>query len=27
MKAGWSWRNLTALEAIDAVYRGVSGQH
>jgi hypothetical protein len=27
MKEGWSWRNLTALEAIDAVYRGVSGQH
>jgi hypothetical protein len=26
MKAGWPWRNLTALEAIDAVYRGVSGQ-
>jgi hypothetical protein len=27
MKAGWPWRNLTALEAIDAVYRAVSGQH
>ncbi|MGD0877336.1 MAG: hypothetical protein ABSA01_04210 [Anaerolineales bacterium] len=27
MKEGWPWRNLTALEAIDAVYRGVSGQH
>ena len=26
MKAGWPWRNLTALEAIDAVYRAVSGQ-
>jgi hypothetical protein len=27
MKAGWPWRNLTALLAIDAVYRAVSGQH
>ena len=27
MKEGWPWRNLTALEAIDAVYRAVSGQH
>jgi len=27
MKEGWPWRNLTALQAIDAVYRGVSGQH
>jgi hypothetical protein len=27
MKEGWPWRNLTALEAIEAVYRGVSGQH
>ncbi|MGB8214774.1 MAG: hypothetical protein WCE68_14550 [Anaerolineales bacterium] len=26
MKAGWPWRNLTALESIDAVYRAVSGQ-
>ena len=26
MEAGWPWRNLTALEAIDAVYRTVSGQ-
>ena len=26
MKEGWPWRNLTALEAIDAVYRAVSGQ-
>jgi hypothetical protein len=26
MEAGWPWRNLTALEAIDAVYRGVSLQ-
>ncbi len=25
MEGGWSWRNLTALEAIDAVYRTVSG--
>jgi hypothetical protein len=25
MENGWSWRNLTALEAIDAVYRAVSG--
>ena len=27
MQEGWPWRNLTALEAIDAVYRAVSGQH
>jgi hypothetical protein len=27
MKEGWPWRNLTALEAIDAVYRTVTGQH
>lgn len=27
MKEGWPWRNLTALEAINAVYRSVSGQH
>jgi hypothetical protein len=26
MAAGWPWRNLTALQAIDAVYRRVSGQ-
>jgi hypothetical protein len=26
MQAGWPWRNLTALEAIDAVYRAVNGQ-
>jgi hypothetical protein len=26
MAAGWPWRNLTALEAIDAVYRSVSGK-
>ena len=26
MVAGWPWRNLTALEAIDAVYRAVNGQ-
>jgi hypothetical protein len=26
MKEGWPWRNLTALEGIDAVYRAVSGQ-
>jgi hypothetical protein len=26
MQAGWPWRNLTALEAIDAVYRAVSAQ-
>ncbi len=26
MKEGWPWRNLTALEAIDAVYRAVSSQ-
>jgi hypothetical protein len=25
MTEGWPWRNLTALEAIDAVYRSVSG--
>ncbi len=25
MEEGWPWRNLTALEAIDAVYRGVNG--
>jgi hypothetical protein len=24
MRAGWPWRNLTALQAIDAVWRGVS---
>jgi hypothetical protein len=27
MKEGWPWRNLTALQAIDAVYRAVNGQH
>jgi hypothetical protein len=27
MKEGWPWRNLTALEAIDAVYRALSGQN
>ena len=27
MTNGWPWRNLTALEAIDAVYRAVNGQH
>jgi hypothetical protein len=26
MQAGWPWRNLTALEAIDAVYRAVNAQ-
>jgi hypothetical protein len=26
MQAGWPWRNLTALQVIDAVYRSVSGQ-
>ena len=26
MQAGWPWRNLTALQAIDAVYLAVSGQ-
>ncbi len=26
MKEGWPWRNLTALQAIDTVYRAVSGQ-
>jgi len=26
MEAGWPWRNLTALEAIDSVYRAVSAQ-
>ncbi len=26
MQAGWPWRNLTAIEAIDAVYRAVSVQ-
>ena len=26
MKEGWPWRNLTALEAIDAVYRAMSVQ-
>jgi hypothetical protein len=26
MQAGWPWRNLTALQSIDAVYRAVSGQ-
>ena len=26
MKDGWPWRNLTALEAIDAVYHAVSAQ-
>ncbi len=25
MKMAWPWRNLTALQAIDAVYRGLSG--
>jgi hypothetical protein len=25
MESGWPWRNLTALEAIDAVWKGVSG--
>ncbi|HTX90153.1 MAG TPA: hypothetical protein VMC09_02965 [Anaerolineales bacterium] len=27
MESAWPWRNLTALQAIDAVYRGVSGSH
>jgi hypothetical protein len=26
MEEGWPWRNLTALQSIDAVYRAVSGQ-
>jgi hypothetical protein len=26
MEAGWPWRNLTALQAIDAVFRAVNGQ-
>ena len=26
MQAGWPWRNLTALESVDAVYRAVSGR-
>jgi hypothetical protein len=26
MKSGWPWRNLTALEAIDAVYHAVNGK-
>ena len=26
MQAGWPWRNLTALQSIDAVYHAVSGQ-
>ncbi len=26
MQAAWPWRNLTALQAIDAVYRGVTEQ-
>jgi len=26
MVAGWPWRNLTALQSIDAVYRAVNGQ-
>lgn len=26
MKNGWPWRNLTALQALDAVWRGVSAQ-
>jgi hypothetical protein len=26
MEAGWPWRNLTALQAIDAVYRAVNAQ-
>ncbi|MPN08977.1 hypothetical protein SDC9_156265 [bioreactor metagenome] len=25
MKFGWPWRNLTALQALDAVWRGVGG--
>ncbi len=25
MRNGWPWRNLTALQAIDAVYRGLNG--
>jgi hypothetical protein len=25
MKAGWPWRNLTSLQALDAVWRGVGG--
>jgi hypothetical protein len=25
MRNGWPWRNLTALQAIDSVYRGLSG--
>jgi hypothetical protein len=24
MRAGWPWRNLTALQAIDAVWHGVT---
>lgn len=27
MRSAWSWRNLTALQALDAVYRGVTVQH
>ncbi len=26
MKFGWPWRNLTALQALDAVWRGVGGE-
>ncbi len=26
MQAGWPWRNLTALQSIDAVYHAVTGQ-
>jgi hypothetical protein len=26
MEQGWPWRNLTALQSIDAVYRAVSGE-
>jgi len=27
MQSAWPWRNLTALQALDAVYRGVAEQH
>jgi hypothetical protein len=26
MQTGWAWRNLTALQSIDAVYHAISGQ-
>jgi hypothetical protein len=25
MQNGWPWRNLTALQSLDAVWRGVGG--